>query len=168
MKNAYYYLIASLPMLQFGMKPPLSYSDFLEECGHQLSQDDMDSLKERKGPLFEEWDNYDTSLRNELARTRALKKGKDPDRYLRGGVGVDPFVAPLAHWAVSHDSPMEAEIHLDKIRWEKIEEIKTGHYFDMGYLAAYSLHLQILERWARINSGDGMKILSAFALKIYA
>ena len=55
---------------------------------------------------------------------------------------------------------------MDKIRWEKIEEFKAGHYFDMEYLAAYDLQLQMLERWDRINSGDGMKILEGLTEKI--
>jgi hypothetical protein len=153
-------------MLQFGMKPPISYSDFLEACGQQLSQDEIDVLKKDKNPLLKKWKNFDRALRNELARIRAVKKGKDPNKYLRGSDGLDPFIAPLAHWAINQESPMEAEKYLDGIRWEKIEEIKTGHYFDIEYLTAYGLQLQILERWDRINSGDGMKILEGLTEKI--
>lgn len=150
-------------MLQFGMKPPVSYSDFLEKCSYELSPDDMDALKENKTSLSEKWNIFDRSLRNELVRMRALKRDKDPNNYLRGDEGADPFIEPLAHWAVNHDSPMEVEKYLDRIRWEKIEEIKAGHYFDIEYLAAYGLWLQMLERWERINSGDGMKILETLA-----
>ncbi len=153
-------------MLQFGMKPPISYSDFLEQCAQQLNQDEMNALKEDKSLLLKKWKIFDISLRNELVRTRAVKKGKDPNNYLRGSGGIDPFIAPLAHWAANQDSPMESELYLDKIRWEKIEEIKSGHYFDMEYLAAYGLQLQILERWDRINSSDGMKILEGLTEKI--
>jgi hypothetical protein len=158
MKNSHYYFIASLPMLQFGIKPPISYVDFIEECGHEINWDEISLLKK--------WKIFDTGLRNELARTRAVKRGKNPDNYLRDSDSVDPFIAPLAHWAVNHDSPMDAEKYLDKIRWEKIEEIKSGNYFDTEYLAAYGLQLQILERWDRINSGDGMKILQRLTEKI--
>lgn len=153
-------------MLQFGMKPPLSYSDFLEKCGEELSRNEMDALKNGELPLLKQWNIFDRNLKNELVRTRAAKMGKDPARYLRDSEAVNPFIAPLAHWAVNQDSPMEAEIHLDKIRWEKIEEIKTGHYFDIEHLLAYSLQLQILERWDKINSGDGMKILEGLAGRI--
>ena len=153
-------------MLQFGMKPPFSYSDFLEKCGSELSREDMEALKEEKTPLLKEWKIFDTRLRNELARARAVKRGKDPANYLRGSAGFDPFIAPLAHWAINQDSPMDSEMYLDKIRWEKIEGLKTGHYFDMGYLAAYGLQIQILERWDKINSGDGMKVLEGLVGKI--
>jgi hypothetical protein len=145
-------------MLHFGMKPPFSYSDFIEECGCELSRDEI--------PLLKKWEIFDKGLRNELVRTRAVKKGKDPNKYLRGDGGLDPFIAPLAHWAVNQDSPMEAEGYLDKMRWEKIEEIKKGHYFDIEYLAAYGLQLKILERWHRINSGEGVKVLERLAGKL--
>jgi len=176
MKKSYYYIIASLPMLHFGMKPPLSYPDFLEACSHELNKNDIDILAELsiepsadtddKLPFLKEWKIFNRSLGNELVKTRAAKKGKDPNRYLRGDNGIDPFIAPLTHWAVNQDSPMEAELYLDRVRWDKVEEIKTGHYFDMEYLAAYGLQLKILERWHRINSVDGVKVLEGLTEKI--
>jgi Protein of unknown function (DUF2764) len=166
MKDSYYYLIASLPMLHFGMKPPFSYPDFLEECAQELSQDEMSTLKEDKTFLVKKWKIFDKALRNELVRTRAVKRGKDPNKYLRDSDSLDPFIAPLAHWAANQDSPMEAELYLDKIRWEKIEEFKVGHYFDIEFLMAYGLQLQILERWDKINSEDGMEILERLVGKI--
>lgn len=162
-------------MLQFGMKPPFSYPDFLEQCGPELSPDDVNILErasigpstdiDDELPLLKEWKSFNRNLGNELARIRAVKKGKDPNIYLRGNEGFDPFTAPLAHWAANQDSPMEGELYLDKIRWNKIEEIKQGHYFDIESLAAYGLELQILERWNRINSGDGMEILESLTGK---
>lgn len=179
MKNSYYYLIASLPMLYFQMKMPFTYFDFLEKCKQELSQDDVNILARlsiepsdllesdsHSSALLKEWKGFNRSLRNELVRTRAAKKGKDPYKYLRGNQQSDPFIAPLAHFAVHQDSPMEAELYLDKIRWEKIEELKAGHYFDVDYLIAYSLQLKILERWQRVNSGEGVKVLEGLAKNI--
>ena len=163
-------------MLHFGMKPPISYPDFLKACRFELNKDDIDVIErlsiepsadtEDELPLLGEWKKFNRILGNELVRSRAVKKGKDPNKYLRGDNGADPFVAPFTHWAVNQDSPIEAELYLDKIRWEKIEEITEGHYFDMEYLAAYGFQLKILERWARINSLDGSKVLEGLAEKI--
>jgi len=154
-------------MLHFGMKPPFSYLDFLDSCASELNQEDMDILREFDpcNVLLKEWENFNRSLRNELVRTRAAKKAKDPNKYLRGDNGIDPFIAPLAHWAVNQDSPLEAELYLDRARWDKIEEIKTGHYFDIEYLVAYGLQLKILERWHNINSADGVKVLEGLTGK---
>lgn len=155
-------------MLHFGMKPPLSYSDFLDACASELSQDDMNILRESSSGnvLLKKWGDFNKSLKNELVRTRAARKGKDPNKYLREDNGIDPFIAPLAHWAVNQDSPIEAELYLDRVRWDKIEDIKTGHYFDVEYLVAYGLQLKILERWHSVNSADGVKVLEGLAKKI--
>lgn len=163
-------------MLHFGMKPPISYLDFLGACSSELNQDDINILEElsmepsvdteNKLPLLREWKTFNRSLGNELVRIRAVKKGKDPNKYLRGENTSDLFIVPLAHWAVNQDSPMEAELYLDRARWEKIEEIKTGHYFDMEHLIAYGIQLKILERWHRINSLDGSKVLEGLTGKI--
>ncbi len=158
--SQYYYFIASLPMLEFGMKTPISYEDFLTRCKEQISDRDLEIIK---GALISstlrEWKDFDTDLRNEIARARANKKAKDLDKYIRGENYLNPFMAGIAHWAVSQESPEEAELYLDRIRWERIEELKKGHYFDIDFLSAYALQLQILERWDNINKEGGMQVL---------
>ena len=156
-------------MLEFGMKPPISYNTFLERSKEQLIPVDMAIIERASigpyedindnSPVLREWKRFDTLLRNELVRSRAAKKHKDPSQYIRGGFSQDPFIAPFSHWAINQDSPLEAELYLDKIRWERLEELKGLHYFDIEYLVTYCLQLQILERWHRINSGDGMQVL---------
>jgi len=149
-------------MLQFGTKPPFSYDDFLEACRTRIPASDMEAIEkglEDKSGAIKKWNRFDRSLRNELARNRAVKKQKDPARYIKGEGYPDPFIAPFIHWAMNQDSPLDAEFYLDKVRWEKLDELAIGHYFDMDYLAVYGLKLKILERWNRINSGTGMDVL---------
>ena len=165
----YYYLIASLPMLEFGAKPPMSYVDFLKRCRGQLCSDDMRIIgKVKTGPseaagesrgVLKEWKDFDIALRNEIAKQRALKLTRDPLKYIRGEDYSNPFESVFAHWAVSQDSPIRAELYLDRVRWEKIEEFSKGHYFDIGFLIGYALKLQILERWQNINKESGAEIL---------
>lgn len=167
----YYYLIASLPMLEFGMKMPISCGDFLKRSRGQLSPADMGIIERIKtdpfedtedpSPTLKEWKRFDRALRNEIVRHRAVRTGKDPLEHIRGENYPDPFVSGFAHWAVHEDSPIEAELYLDRVRWEKIEELEKGHYFDIDFLVAYALKLQILERWSRINSEGGMEALQA-------
>ena len=165
----YYYLIASLPMLEFGAKPPMSYVDFLKRCRGQLCSDDMRIIgKVKTGPeeergescgVLKEWNDFEIALRNEITKQRALRLTKDPLKYIRGEDYSNPFESVFAHWAVSQDSPMGAELYLDRVRWEKIEEFSKGHYFDIGFLITYALKLQILERWQNINKEGGAKVL---------
>ena len=165
----YYYLVASLPLLEFGMKIPISYEDFLSRCREQLSIKDLEIIKrtnitpseEAKDPcpVLRGWEEFDITLRNELSKYRASKKSKDPVAYIRGEGYFNPILATEAHWAVNEDSPLEAERFLDRLRWERIEELEREHYFDINYLVTYALKLQILERWQQIDAEGGMRIL---------
>lgn len=165
--SQYYYLIASLPFLEFGIKPLISYDHFLAYCRGQLGISDIEVLERTTiepphdakdaSSTLREWKIFDTILRNEIAKQRASKMLKDPAGYVKDVDYQDPFLAASIHWVVNQESPIEAELLLDKIRWEKIEELSKGHYFDIDFLITYALKLQILERWQRINSEDGMR-----------
>jgi len=169
MKERYYYLVASLPMLEFGMKMPFSYSDFLSLCQKHLSVSDMETIKrvsilpprDTQDPslTLREWKIFDTALRNELAKSRAHKHGKDPIQHVRGEEYLEPFIFHFIQHVVTEDSPLKTEASLDRLRWEKTEELKKDHYFDIDCLITYALQLLILERWSRINSGGGMEVL---------
>lgn len=167
----YYYLIASLPMLEFRMKPPFSYAVFLSACSEWVSSTDMGIVRRANtapcenaddgSSILRGWKGFDIVLRNETARQRARRRGKDPGSYIREGGYADSSVIALAQWAVNQDSPLEAELALDRFRWEKLEELEKGHYFDIDFLIIYALKLQILKRWERIDSEGGMEVLAA-------
>ncbi len=169
MKEAYYYLIASLPLLEFGTKMPFSYEGFLSMCEEQLSPSDLKIIKETelmslgdadsRCTTLKEWNNFNIILRNEIAKVRASRQGKDVGKYIRGEDRIDPFIVSFAQWVINQDSPLEAEISLDRSRWEKLDDLGKGHYFDIDYLVTYALKLQISARWEKINSSDGMKVL---------
>ncbi len=75
--SQYYYLIATLPMLEFGMKAPFSYEELLARCKEQISDRDLEILKRGlNSSTSREWKDFDTDLRNEIARARANKKPK--------------------------------------------------------------------------------------------
>lgn len=165
----YYYLISSLPMLEFNMKMPFTYNDFILQCEEQLEGSDLAAIKrssisppescDERSSMLRKWKTFDMCLRNELARHRSSKLSKDPSKHIRGEECSDLFISSFARWAVNEDLSIETELAIDRIRWQKIEELKQGHYFDIDNLIAYALQLQILERWQRINSGNGMGIL---------
>jgi hypothetical protein len=54
---------------------------------------------------------------------------------------------------------LEAEKALDLERWQLLEELACGHYFDLDALLIYALKLLILERWAKINLADKEHIM---------
>jgi hypothetical protein len=171
MADFYPYLIASLPMLHFGMKPPFSFERFLEVCRPftperdyhvilTLPQSQQYPQSGEKNLFVRRWVAFDTALRNELVRVRAAKKHVDPAAYLRPAEYEGPSLAPSVLAAGAHPSILDAEKTLDETRWDALNELVTGHYFDLDVLITYAYQLLILERWENIRNADGKTLLS--------
>lgn len=165
MTSFHTYIIASLPLLSFNSKPPLSLGEFFARCEDLLAGEELGLLKKivrAEGHItegsgyktLERWSEFETDLRNELVRSRAAKKKVDPARYLRGEGLPEPNITHLAMNAYRHPSPLEAERLLDEERWRFLDEICLGHYFDFDFLIGYVLKLLILERWHKVTAGS--------------
>lgn len=164
MPGYYTYLISSLPMLHFAMKPPFSFEQFLNICQRAMPESDIDILKkasitgeysdQSNQPTLRGWRTFDTALRNELAKIRAARKRFDPLKYLRGDAYADPSVTRIALNAYRNSSILEAERILDQQRWHLLEEKAVGHYFDIDFLIVYAHKLLILQRWEKIYTAD--------------
>jgi len=170
MADFYPYLIASLPMLHFGMKPPFSFEQFLEVCCPLIPEKDFHQLRTLPHPeqylengkrhkIIQKWIEFDVALRNELVRIRATKKHIEPATYLRPGGYSGSSLAPAIMAANIHTSVLDAEKTLDEARWNALEELATGHYFDLDFLITYAYKLMILQRWENIRSADGTILL---------
>jgi hypothetical protein len=170
MPTYYIYFISSLPMLHFGMKPPFSFERFLGSCKGFIPEEDhallenlpMNIEEYGKGlynATIEKWLQFDTALRNELVRIRAHSKKIEPERFLRKGTVINPAIAYTAMVAHRNPSIQEAEEILDKARWQALDELSFGHYFDIDFLIIYAYKLKILERWEKINRMDKERLL---------
>ena len=170
MADFYPYLIASLPMLHFGMKPPFSFERFLEVCCPLIPEKDFQLFrtlpqpeqyfeKGKRHPIIQKWIEFDVALRNELVRIRAPKKHIEPATYLRTDSYSGSSLAPAVMAANIHTSVLDAEKTLDETRWKALEELATGHYFDLAVLITYAYKLLILQRWENIRSADGTILL---------
>ena len=165
MADFYPYVIASLPMLHFGMKPPFSFERFLEVCRQFIPEKDFQLLSTLPQPehyseqgkrhrIIRKWIEFDVGLRNELVRIRATKKHLEPAMYLRPGGSSGSSPAPAGMAANMHTSVLDAEMRLDEMRWKELEELSTGHYFDLDLLITYAYKLLILQRWENIREAD--------------
>ncbi|MCM8797027.1 MAG: DUF2764 domain-containing protein [Candidatus Omnitrophica bacterium] len=169
MPRFYTYLMSSLPSLQFGQKPPFSFERFLALCSEFIPEPDSAVL--RKLDLSYNPENFgkeilkkiilfETCLRNEIARIRAGKRRIDASRYIRKEAVAD---LTLAHTLVSisrNTHPLETEKALDKLRWDFLEALSFGHYFDFEALLIYAYKLLILEKWEKIDSADKKTLLA--------
>lgn len=167
---AYYtYFISSLPMLHFGMRPPFSYERFINICKDlildadialikELPQLEIESIKDISNETIKKWLMFDTGLRNELVKARAARLRKDSAKRLRGDGITDIAITHIAFSAYRNPSILEAEKILDLARWNALEELAAGHYFDRDALFIYSLKLLIVQRWEKIKQADKPKL----------
>ena len=117
------------------------------------------SEKRKRQRTIQRWIEFDVALRNELVRIRAAKKHLEPAAYLRAGDSGDSSLAPAVMAATMNASLLDAEKILDEIRWKKLDELATGHYFDLDHLIVYAYKLLILQRWENVRSADGTSLL---------
>lgn len=152
----YYYLIAALPMLRLDAEPPISIGEFTELCRQQLTEKDFVKLSTLSDShLSAEFEAWNTALKNELVKLRAAKLGFDANDSLKEDDTIYAGLAELAREVIDQENPLEAELLLDKMRWNKISDLEAFEYFSTEKLTAYLLKLKLLERKALFTKADG-------------
>jgi len=165
---AYYtYLISSLPTLNFSTKMPFGLEDLFIKCKDLIPETEIQLLRniccqcqdvfclpEAAEGSLEKWVNFEVALRNELVRARAARKKIDPLKFIRLPDHPEAHISHLALAAYRSTLILEAEKILDQQRWDFLEALSFGHYFDFDYLLIYALKLKILERWEKIQKAD--------------
>jgi hypothetical protein len=170
--GAYYYLVAQLPSLAYGQEPPMSSVHFLDLARAQLSGEDAGflallsldprspdtgrpSYAEAQGPsgsgFVDRWRDWERALRLNLARLRAQRLKRE---------ALDPPVVPAdtvgsAQQALMAENPLEAEMILDRARWNAIDQFQGIAAFSRNAVYAYFLKLLILERRASFKAEAG-------------
>ena len=157
-------------MLSFLAKPPFGWEDFLAKCRSLIPEDEFEILRRLSqaeigaadiwgSPSLKQWAGFEIALRNELVRSRAARKKIDPAKFLRLPDFQQAQVSHVALTAYRSSSILEAEKILDQARWNFLEELTFGHYFDFDYLLIYGLKLKILARWEKIQTQDKDNLL---------
>ena len=159
MINEYYYLVASLPYLEFAKALPIARDEFLSQSSKWLSPSDflmlsnidINDFKIRTGDpgLLKEWKLFDLTLREGLAEVRRVKKSslhtKIPDSVKN---------------IFEESNPLLMERQIQKTRWDFLEEKEFGYHFDINVLIVYHLKLQVLERLTAFNKEKGETMFS--------
>ena len=164
MDAAYYYFAASLPMLLWERKVPMSVGDFLAECGRLLSAEDgllvkrllEDDLGETTGHTqADRWIRFNRDFRNEMALFRAQRLNRDAAKHIRGFKESDPFARDIIHQASKIPDLLNAEKFLDRAVWQFLDDLCNGHYHDIVTIFVYGLKLRILARHQAYSSPQG-------------
>ncbi|MDR0527345.1 MAG: hypothetical protein LBG79_05975 [Spirochaetaceae bacterium] len=162
---SYYFLIAQLPSLTYGQPAPMSSAAFVELCAGALSKADAELLPccvfgaegaeapaETASQFINKWRERERTLVFNLAEARASKLKRES----AGAVARDNAEAESqAKSALAMDNPLEAELFIDKGRWDAIEALAGVSYFGVNIIYAYLLKLRLLERRMSFKTEDG-------------
>lgn len=168
--------MAQLPSLVFDQKPPMSSDDFKKMAESLLNEADAALLEHLsidpypqtdEGPAYagtvpstgcgfiDGWREWERVFRLNLAKHRAVHLKRE-----NTGAVEPPFVPADAAVAASkavmgEGSPLDAEILIDKARWNAIENLEGNVYFHRNNIFAYYLKLLLLERRQAFNTERG-------------
>ncbi|HCM27984.1 MAG: hypothetical protein A2Z99_05085 [Treponema sp. GWB1_62_6] len=163
---SYYYLVAQLPYLAYGLPSPMETRKFRELCAELMDPGDAAFLSRcsldpaiaggdpTHSPLIDGWAAWERSLRIHLAKYRAARLKRE-DVVLPDAPFEPLDAAQAARSALALDSPLEAEQQLDRSRWAAIEALASGPYFSRDTVYAYLLKLLILDRKALFRVEEG-------------
>ena len=161
--GSYYYLGAQLPYLVYGQDPPMSSSDaeLLDFC--TLDPDppkdtsgatEEGTASKTRSDFINRWKEWERSLRLNLAKSRAMKLKWDS----AGDAPETPAdAATAAKNAMTFDSPLEAELFLDKARLDAIDNFQGISVFSESAIYAYLLKLLLMERRMLFDAEEGFK-----------
>lgn len=161
----YYFLMASLPDFSLDDPPPVPLEYFRTLCSEHLTESDMKALdeliapsdSEARNPFVRDWHEFDTQLRNSIAKTRAARLGRDPSDYVREQKGFDGLVDKAVSDAFLKDNPLAREKALDLFRWERLGELAGFNPFAGRAVLAYTLKLLLAQRWAQMDAEEGSR-----------
>ena len=137
---------------------------FLELCKRNLSKKDAallecctlgctdDGETRTDSDFINKWLARERTLIVNLAQGRAAKLKREAPQESRHD---PPEAETQAKAALALDNPLEAELLIDKGRWDAIEAFAGTDYFGVNTVYAYLLKLRLLERKSCFKTEEG-------------
>jgi hypothetical protein len=166
--KSYYYLIAQLPWLKYGDPVPYTPNEFLEQCETVLTKTDfeilqyctldmavLDAAPHTNCHLLNTWIARERTLRYNLSQLRSarLKRSRKEDQM---EVPHDsPRAEAAANAAFAMNNPLQAELMMDKGRWETVEALQSSDIFSIDTIFAHLLKLRLMQRRILFNAVEG-------------
>lgn len=148
--DKYYYFVSQLPFLIFGQESYIDKERFLDEAKKWLSDKDFSTIsgvslndfypRDGDNEVLAKYKNFERALREEIASFRKNESGARATSF---------------NLNLNEGTPLEIERILLRLRWEFIESLEEGHFFDLEILILHFLKLQALERLLTFDREKG-------------
>ncbi len=171
MPSDFFYFLSSLPLLRFDEKIPLSYPDFLSYAQEKLSPE-QSALLSRLSlcpaecppadlPVVVGWEEWETSLRNVLVLLRRRGGRSAADKWQRKERGYFLDTRKRLEEILVLPNAWERERALDRLRWQKLDELQAGHFYNFSCVVIYAYRLLLLTRQSSWKDEEGGKVFAA-------
>ena len=163
----YWYFASTLPHFPFGAAPPMTVAEFDERCERLVDKGDLEliTLAEQaraglyqpsmqRSPFLRAYTQFEASLRNALALARAKAASWDPEPWLRTGIASSE-VTQSVQTVLSAPDPLQAELTLERERWNTIDQLSALSSFELDAILGYKLKLLIATRCISFNRERG-------------
>lgn len=123
-----------------------------------------------EGSLAREYLLFESALRHSAMKLRAAKLGAAFAAPKPGHIFFDPEADRMVRAAFAAPNPVERERILDAARWDKLDEleVKNRTRFNFDTVCAYSIRIQIAEKWAARSAGNSAEGLDRTVLSVLA
>ena len=153
MLSSYYYVMSSLPYLDFQIGKVLSIEKFFDSIENALSKEDFLFLKDlsefrfTKGTLsiIDQFIEFEEVIRYTLAYVRAENLGRSKDVYLESSYFSSYYLGILKSLCLK-ENPFEVELGLDMLKWQFLTYFEVGNEFNFEKLVIYFLKLMLISR----------------------
>jgi len=147
----------------------MSSQEFLSQCERYMSPEDCAEVFEAPAYLIGEkvpetfrsgflsnFVAWERTFRNELARLRARRAERNEEAFVRpSGRSDEAARAALSCFAV--EDPYQAELLVERERWNAIERLSSLSSFDLDFIMAYRMKLAINARLEHFTMESGEK-----------
>ncbi|MGB5819190.1 MAG: hypothetical protein WBG90_06860 [Saonia sp.] len=122
-----------------------SASDLLRQIN--LGTIHKTSFQQSKNKVLAAFSTYAFALKEEIRQLR-MSRRNDP---------IQPL-SKKQFLSLTPGTPLDEELQLLKLKWDKLEALSVGHYTDFGALVIYKLKLMLLLRWWSFDRDKGFGI----------
>ncbi len=176
----YHYIIAGLPslVLDYQSGKNFSYQDIRNNIAEMCSVKDIRLIEwlefgfneenlcshiyraaEKSDDNFiRQYYAFDRSVRNAIAAHNAKELGFETSRYTIGEIPDDFEEISKVRNILSTGDIIEKEKQIDRLRWDKANEITAFNYFDIDVILAFLLKAKIVDRWNSLDKETGSKM----------
>jgi hypothetical protein len=117
---------------------------------------------------LQKWYEWEIVLRNSITRLRAKKMKKDPALFCMPEKDSFSEIERAVREVSSASDPLRKEKIFYDLRWNRLEDIESGHKFDFDVLCLYKIKLMLREKWLDRKKDAGTEQLDKIVHEVYS